>query len=66
MSRAASGSAPARRFPSCGCTTELSVRPGAMPMIGIVVLAVWVVTSSVLCMQKHAVAHALPHAALSH
>ena len=39
---------------------------GAMPMIGIVVLAVWAVTSSVLCMQKHAVAHALPHAALSH
>ena len=39
---------------------------GAMPMIGIVVLALWAVTSSVLCMQKHAVAHALPHAALSH
>ncbi len=39
---------------------------GAMAWIAMLTFAGWVLVSSWLCMQKHAVAHAVPQAALSH
>ena len=39
---------------------------GAMGWIAFLTLAGWVLVSSWLCMQKHAIAHAMPHAAMSH
>ena len=39
---------------------------GAMSWIAMLTFAGWVFVSSWLCMQRHAVAHPVPHAALSH
>jgi hypothetical protein len=61
----------------CGCVVfvlgGLSIRmhgffspAGAMGWIAMLTFAGWILVSSWLCMQKHAVAHAVPHAALSH
>jgi hypothetical protein len=61
----------------CGCLVfiigGLSVRmhgffspAGAMGWIAMLTFAGWVLVSSWLCMQRHAVAHAVPHAAMSH